>query len=80
MLRVVHRHGGLLGRQGLRAWEAYVFRRWAAGHLGHGRPGAALVPAWERLRRQPASPEALWILLKCTVMARVAGSPVPATD
>jgi glycosyltransferase involved in cell wall biosynthesis len=71
MLRVVYRHRDLLGGLGLRAWETYVFRRWAAGHLGQGRPGAALGYAWERLRRQPASPEAWWILFKCMTMAGI---------
>jgi hypothetical protein len=71
MLRVVHRHRSLLGRRGLRIWEARVFRSWAAGHLGHSRPAAALRPAWQRLRRQPASLQAWWIVLKSTAMSAV---------
>ena len=69
MLRVLDRHRGLLGRRGLRAWEADTFRRWAAGHLGRGRPEAALAPALERLRRQPASLQGWWIYLKCLSMS-----------
>lgn len=68
MLRVIHRHSGLLGPRELRAWESDIFRRWAAGHLGQGRPEAALAPAWQRLRRQPGSPEAWWIILKSAAM------------
>jgi glycosyltransferase involved in cell wall biosynthesis len=69
MLRVVHRHQGLLGPRGLRNWESSVFRRWAAGHLGQGLPRAALAPSWERLRRQPGSLEAWWIFFKCATMS-----------
>ncbi|WP_422925473.1 glycosyltransferase family 2 protein [Singulisphaera sp. PoT] len=64
MLRVVRRHRALLDRAGLRSWESYVFRRWAAGHLGQGHPREAILPAWERLRRQPSSLEAWWIAAK----------------
>jgi glycosyltransferase involved in cell wall biosynthesis len=69
MLRVVRRHGDLLGRSGLRTREADVFRRWAGIHLGSGRPLTALGPAWRRLVRQPLSPQAWWILLKCCSLA-----------
>jgi glycosyltransferase involved in cell wall biosynthesis len=72
MLRVVHRHRGLLDRRGLRGRETSVFRRWAAGHLGQGRPKAALAPAWQRLRRQPGSLEAWWIFLKSAAMPTLA--------
>ena len=68
MLRLLDRHRGLLSRRRLRAWEADTFRRWAAGHLGKGQPGAALAPALERLRRQPASLQAWWITFKCLLM------------
>jgi len=68
MLRVLDQHRGLLGRRGFRAWEADIFRRWAAGHLGRGRPEAALGPAKERLRRQPTSVQAWWIYCKCLSM------------
>jgi glycosyltransferase involved in cell wall biosynthesis len=77
MLRVVHRHRALLGRRGLRGWESYVFRRWAAGHLGQGRPGAAITPSWQRLRRQPGSPEAWWIFLKSVAMPTLARIDIP---
>ncbi len=69
MLRVVRRHGDLLGRSGLRTWEADVFRRWAGVHLGSGRPLTALGPAWRRLVRQPLESQAWWILLKCCTLA-----------
>lgn len=64
MLIVIHRYAALLGPRRLRAWEAMVYREWAAGHLGHGEPRAALPPAWNRLVRQPWSVEGLWVLLK----------------
>jgi glycosyltransferase involved in cell wall biosynthesis len=69
MLRVVHRHSSLLGRHGLRHWEIRTYRRWAAGHLGEARPLAALKPAWERLKRQPFSAEAWWVVLKSATQA-----------
>ena len=72
MLRVVHRHRSLLDRRGLRGRETSVFRRWAAGHLGQGRPESALAPAWQRLRRQPGSPEAWWIFFKSAAMPMLA--------
>jgi hypothetical protein len=65
MLRVVHRHSHLLGRRGVRRWEAKVYRRWAGENLSHGRRSEALRPAWQRWRRQPWSAEAWWILSKC---------------
>lgn len=64
MLRVVRRYSGLLGRRGLRRWEAHVFRRWAGGHLDQGRAREAMGPAYHRLCLEPFSPEAWWILLK----------------
>jgi len=64
MLRVVRRYGNLLGPAGLREEEADVFRNWAAGHLGQGEMRAALRPAWNRLLRQPWSPQAWWIVFK----------------
>jgi glycosyltransferase involved in cell wall biosynthesis len=70
MLRVVHRYEHLLGRKGLWCWESGVYRKWAAGHLGLGQYGEAMRPAWQRLRRQPFSLEAWWVLLKATVLAR----------
>jgi hypothetical protein len=69
MMRVVRRHMGLLGRHGVRHWEAETFRKWAARYLGGGQPAAALAPAWNRLRRQPWSPEGWWVLLKSSLLA-----------
>lgn len=68
MLRVVHRHAALLGGHA-RAWEAEIYRRWAARYLGCGQPRAALTPAWQRLRRDPASAEGWWVLLKSGLRA-----------
>jgi glycosyltransferase involved in cell wall biosynthesis len=64
MLRVVQRYTDLLGPSGLRAEEATVFRRWAALHLAQGRPREALPRALRRLRLQPLSAQAWWIVLK----------------
>jgi glycosyltransferase involved in cell wall biosynthesis len=64
MMRVVHRHRDLLGKRGVRKWEAHVLRRLAGGHLEQGRPRKALESARSRLRREPWSPEAWWIVLK----------------
>jgi glycosyltransferase involved in cell wall biosynthesis len=69
MLRVVARHAALLGPAGVRSWEARVFRDWAAGHLGHGEPRAALRPAWRRLRHEPWSPQGWWVLAKSAAWA-----------
>src|SRR5207253_3976194 len=76
--RVVHRHQPLLGAHGLRAWEAYVFRRWAAEHLGARNAASALRAAWQRSWRQPFSPEGWWILFK-SVRLHLLGGPAPAT-
>jgi glycosyltransferase involved in cell wall biosynthesis len=70
MLRVVRRHGTLLGKRGVRRWEAATFRKWAASHLGGGCPRAALKPAWSRVLRQPFSPEGWWVLCKSGLLAR----------
>lgn len=67
MIQVVHRHQHLLGTRQLREWEALLYRQWAACNLGQGRPRAALMPAWNRVRKQPLSPEGWWILLKCAI-------------
>jgi glycosyltransferase involved in cell wall biosynthesis len=69
MLAVLRRHSALLGRAAVRAWEASVYRAWAAGHLGRGEPGAAIKPAWSRLLRQPLSLQAWWVVLKSTAWA-----------
>ena len=80
MLRVIRRYGGLLGRRGQRLWESEIYRRWAARHLGNGHPSAALIPAWRRLLKTPASLEGWWILLKSGLRACRAGRrPAPVS-
>jgi hypothetical protein len=69
MLRVLSRYRDLLGPTGLRAWEANVYREWAAGHLGAGRARRAVRPAWQRWRRQWWSPQANWALLKALALS-----------
>jgi glycosyltransferase involved in cell wall biosynthesis len=69
MLAVLRRHATVLGRAGVRAWQANVYRAWAAGHLAKGEPGAAIKPAWNRLVRQPLSLQAWWVVLKATAWA-----------
>jgi glycosyltransferase involved in cell wall biosynthesis len=73
MLALIRRNRSLLGRRGVRRWEARLFRQWAGVHLSHGEPHAALAPARERLRRQPFSAQAWWVLLKCAALASTAG-------
>jgi len=65
MLRVLHRHAALVSPRELRIWEACVYKRWAAVRLSLGDAGAALEPAWSRLRRQCFSVQGWWIMLKC---------------
>jgi glycosyltransferase involved in cell wall biosynthesis len=69
MLRVIERNRALLGRRGLRQWRALTYRRWAAHRLAEGRPRAAAARAWARVRLQPLSPEAWWVLAKCASRA-----------
>lgn len=69
LIAVARRYGRLLGPRKLRSVEARVFRGWAAAHLGSGRPGAALSPAWHRVVREPLSPEGWWILMKSAAQA-----------
>jgi glycosyltransferase involved in cell wall biosynthesis len=64
MLRVVDQSRHLLGPRALRWWRARVYRRWAAEYLGSGNGKAAIRPAAHRLRLQPWSPQAWWILAK----------------
>jgi glycosyltransferase involved in cell wall biosynthesis len=64
MLKVIHRHAGLLGAKGVREQEAIIYRRWAGSHLARGKPRSAISPAARRLAIQPASPQAWWILFK----------------
>jgi glycosyltransferase involved in cell wall biosynthesis len=69
MIRVVRRNGTLLKSGELRNWERVFFRLWASCHLGGGRPQAAMMPAWQRLRREPLSIEGWWIMLKSASLA-----------
>ncbi len=78
MLQVLHRHTGLLDPAGVRAWELKLYREWAAGHLGHGEPRAALRPALQRLSRQPWSLQGWWILCKSAVLASNPFPPLAA--
>jgi hypothetical protein len=84
MLRVIHRHAGLLGPRHLREWEASTYRLWAGQLLRDGRPAAALRPAVQRLRRRPLSIEGWYILGKCLARycrrwaARPGGGRAPA--
>jgi len=64
LLSVVRRHAALLGPAGVRRREAKVFQAWAATHLAHGLPQPAFRPACRRLRCQPWSAQAWWIVLK----------------
>lgn len=64
MLKVVHRHGALLGAKGVREQEAIVYRRWAGVHLARGNPRSAIAPAARRLAIQPTSPQAWWVMCK----------------
>jgi len=73
MLTVIHRHATLLGRRGVRYEEARVYQEWAACHLGAREPRKALGPAWQRLIRQPWSPQAWWILFKSATWSCACG-------
>ncbi len=64
MLRVVEQSSKLLGPNALRWWRARIYQRWAAEYLGSGNGKAAIRPAALRLRLQPWSPQAWWILAK----------------
>jgi len=69
MLRVVRKNAQLLGKGGVRRWQAKVYGSWAACHLGRGNPAAAISPALGRLGRQPFSPQAWWIAAKSVTLA-----------
>jgi hypothetical protein len=71
MIRIIRRHGALLGPRHQRRWEAVFYRLWASCHLGDGRPDAAFGPAWNRWQRDPWSAEAWYILLKCAILRRL---------
>lgn len=79
MLRVVRRHADLLGKRGLRWWEAHTYRRWAGNHLVQGRPRAAVNFAWKRLRLQPLALEGWWVLGKSIALSWRPSSPRPRT-
>jgi glycosyltransferase involved in cell wall biosynthesis len=64
MLKVVHRHAGLLGARGVRKQEAAIYRRWAGSHLSRGKPRSAVAPAARRLAIEPESLQAWWIMCK----------------
>jgi glycosyltransferase involved in cell wall biosynthesis len=64
MLKVLHRHAGLLGTKGTRKQEAIIYRRCAGNHLARGKPRSAIGPAARRLAIQPTSPQAWWIMCK----------------
>jgi glycosyltransferase involved in cell wall biosynthesis len=70
MLRVIRRHGALLGKRGLRRWEADTYRRWAGNHLAQGRPREAAGLAWKRLQLEPWSPSAWWVFAKVILSAK----------
>jgi glycosyltransferase involved in cell wall biosynthesis len=71
MIEVLRLHSVLLTPRELKELEAGVFRHWASSHLGNGQPRSALNPALRRLARQPASPEAWWVVLKSARLAVV---------
>jgi len=73
MLKVVHRHAELLGPAGVRSQEAIVQRRWAADYLFKGQPAKALPHAFRRLRLQPKSLQAWWIVFKSSVRTILSG-------
>jgi glycosyltransferase involved in cell wall biosynthesis len=73
LVRVVRQHGELLDRRALRAVEAKVFRSWAAAHLTADKAANAIHPAWQRLRRQPFSSEAWWVLGKSLLLSITVG-------
>jgi glycosyltransferase involved in cell wall biosynthesis len=66
MLTVVRRYREHLTPGELRAWEAHIYRDWAASALTTGHPGQALHPAWQRLVREPWKLQCWWILLKAS--------------
>lgn len=73
MLRVIDKHKSLLGKSGVRKWEASVYRRWAGTHLGHGSGDRAIKPAVRRLWYQPLSAEGWWVLAKSSFVNLGAG-------
>jgi hypothetical protein len=64
MLRVVHAYRNLLGEDGVKHWEAHVYRRLAGVHLAARRPRQAFHPALAYLKRQPMNLRGWWVLFK----------------
>ena len=75
MLRVIARYERLLGPNQTRLREADVYRRWAGVLLAKGRASAAIRPALQYLRREPASPNAWYVALR-TAFALGVSRPV----
>lgn len=69
MIRVIDRNAGLLSPAALRRWEAIFYRLWAANHLGQKQYRSAVVPALKRLKREPVSAEAWYVVAKSLGMA-----------
>lgn len=61
MLAVISRYRGLLGPAETKRREADVYRRWAGVLVAAGHSSSALAPAWQYLRRAPASPNAWYV-------------------
>lgn len=61
MLAVIARYRALLGPEETKRREADVYRRWAGVLVAAGHSSSALAPAWQYLRRAPASPNAWYV-------------------
>jgi glycosyltransferase involved in cell wall biosynthesis len=71
-LAVARRYAGAVSRRDLARFEAGVFRGWASAHLCDGEPRRAVSPAYRRVRIQPGSVEAWWVLAKSCVLGCLA--------
>ncbi len=69
LLWVDRRNAALVDARGRRRSRAFVYRKWARGHLRAGRPKAALKPACARLRVEPFSPHAWLTAFKIAVLS-----------
>jgi glycosyltransferase involved in cell wall biosynthesis len=67
MLRVIERHREVLPASEVRSVLTATYRNWAGTWIARGSPRRAIRPAWERLRLQPASAEAWWVLAKAVI-------------
>jgi len=67
MLEVIARYRTLLGPEPTRRREADVYRRWAAALVAAGRAPSAIGPAWQYLRREPASANAWYVALRTAI-------------